>query len=40
MLVDFIKNIVLTRIPVILIRILTNLIKKFWFIHFQQEIFF
>ena len=39
-LIDFTKNIALTRIPSISTRILINLTRKFWFVHFQSEILF
>jgi len=40
-LVDFTRNIVLSiKIPIISTRILINLTRKFWFVHFQPEIFF
>ena len=35
---DFIRNIVSIKIPIISTRILINLIRKFWFIYFQLEI--
>ena len=39
-LVDFIRNILSTRIPIISTRILINLIRKFRFVHYQPKIFF
>jgi len=39
-LVDFIRNILSTRIPIISTRILINLIRKFRFVHYQSKIFF
>ena len=39
-LVGFTRNIISTRIPVVSIRIVINLTRKFRFVHFQSKMFF